>query len=662
MFTHWYRSRGRNFDITNSTQFDQMFIYGREIFQNVAQIVDGIFNQFVRRPGRREPFFTSYCNGTTSTCAGMSQHGSQALARRGFTPIQILRYYYPSDINIVQSTNFGPRNPGAYPGTALRQGSIGEDVRRIQLYLNRISGNWWIPAIRNPNGVFGADTRETVVAFQRLFNLNPDGVVGPITWYEITRIYVAARNLAQLVSEGQRYSIGKAPPTVVLSQGARGEAVVELQFLLNFIGTFYNDLPYVVQDNVFRDTTRLAVIEFQTRFGLTPDGVVGPLTWARLYDVYRAIRNTVPLPPPASDIPPFPGVPLQVGTRSDDVRLMQTYLNTIARANPSIEILVVDGIFGPRTQAAVREFQRIFGLTQDGIIGQNTWYRIVDEFNLLQGAPTPPQPPAPPPPPPPPPVPPTPPFPGTLLRIGSRGEDVRLMQRLINNIARVYPIIPGNLAEDGIFGPITQASVIALQTFFGLNPDGIIGPITWGRIVNVNAALPNITAPRFPGNLQVGSRGDNVRILQQHLNDLAPFYPSITRLAVDGIFGPITQGSVIAFQRIFGMTPSGVVTLTVWNMIVSMRNLLAPEGGAVSVMAMSDDMAKFGVDDADIVNPIESHYNDMDMQGMQDKFGHFYDQGDSVPFFIAPHNPARPLPHSYDKFAWILALLLIRER
>ena len=255
LFTHWYRSRGHSFDITNTTQFDQMFIYGRNIFQNVAQIVDGIFNQFIRRPGRTEPFFSSYCNGTTSTCAGMSQHGSQALARQGWTPIQILRHYYPRDINIVQSTNFGPRNPGAYPGTALRLGSTGENVRRMQLYLNRISGNWWIPAIQNPNGVFGEDTRQTVIAFQRLFNLNPDGVIGPITWYEITRVYVAARNLAELISEGQRYSIGNNPPTVVLrltNPLTRGEAVVELQFLLNFIGTFYDDLSFVVEDGVHR--------------------------------------------------------------------------------------------------------------------------------------------------------------------------------------------------------------------------------------------------------------------------------------------------------------------------------------------------------------------------------------------------------------------------
>ena len=572
LFTHWYRSRGRNFDITNTAQFDQVFIEGRAIFQNVALIVDRVFNQFVRRPGRREPFLTSYCNGspttTVSRCAGMSQHGTQILARRGFTPIQILRYYYPQDIQIVQSTNFGPRNPGAYPGTALRQGSTGEDVRRMQLYLNRISGNWWIPSIANPNGVFGADTRASVVAFQQLFNLNPDGVIGPITWYEITRVYVAARRMAELDSEGQRYSIGNSPPTVVIRQGSRGEAVTELQFLLNFIGQFYNDIPFVIEDSVFRDSTRLSVIAFQRRFGLTQDGVVGPLTWSRLYEVYRRIRGTVPTPqPPPSTpgIPAYPGTLLQVGTRSEDVRLMQRYLNVIARTNPSIEILAEDGIFGPRTQAAVLEFQRLFGLAQTGIIGPITWYRIVDEYNLRQGVgPTPPVPPQP-----------RPPFPGTALRVGSRGEDVRTIQRMLNNIGRVYPIIPP-LAEDGIFGPLTEASVRAFQTFFGLTADGVVGATTWQRIVDINATLPNITAPRFPGNLQVGSRGEDVRVLQQHLNDLVPFYPTIPRLNTDGIFGPITQSAVVAFQRAFGMSTTGVVNQTTWNLIVSMRNLLSP--------------------------------------------------------------------------------------
>jgi len=574
VFTLWYRSRGRQFDVTNNIQFDQYFVYGREIFQNVALIVDQIFNRFIRRPGRREPFFAAYCNGTTSTCAGMSQHGTQALARQGYSSLQILRHYYPADIDVVQSNNFGAANAGIFPGTALKEGSSGGSVRLMQLYLNRISGNWWIPAISVPDGTFETDTRTTVVAFQRLFNLNADGIIGSITWYEITRIYVAARRLAELDSEGQRYSIGENPPTTDLSQGARGEEVVELQFLLNFIASFYNDLPFVVEDSVFRETTRSAVLDFQMRFALTPDGVVRSGTWTRLYEVYQAIRATAPFPQSDTSIKPFSGTPLEMESKGDNVRTMQTYLNSIAKSHPSIGTLAVDGIFGSKTQEAVREFQQLFGLDVDGVIGQVTWYKIVEVYNLLQSGAKPKPPLVTPPQLELPQLPLEPPYPGTLLRIGSRGEDVRTMQRMINSIAQVFPIIPGKLVVDGNFGLITQTSVIALQNFFGLVPDGIIGPLTWKQITEINATLPNITASPFPGNFAEGTRGNNVQIIQQSLNELAPFYPTITQMNVDGIFEPITKSSVLEFQRIFGMASTGIVNQTTWNLIISMRNLL----------------------------------------------------------------------------------------
>ena len=199
------------------------------------------------------------------------------------------------------------------------------------------------------------------------------------------------------------------------------------------------------------------------------------------------------------------------------------------------------------------------------------------------------------------------------------------MQRMLNNIGRVFPVI-APLAEDGIFGPLTDASVRAFQTFFGLVPDGIIGPITWGRVVDINANLPNITAPRFPGTLQNGSRGDDVRVLQQHLNDLVPFYPTITRLNVDGIFGPITQSSVAAFQRIFGMTASGVVNQTTWNLIVSMRNLLAPA-------PMAQALAAF-------LEPADE---------------------ETAPVFMQFEDP--PARHKeYDMFIWLLAVYLLWNR
>lgn len=582
IFTAWYRSRGFNFDITNSTQFDQFYVHGRNIFENMSNIVDEIFNNFIRRQGRREPFISSYCNGTTSTCPGMSQWGSQSLATQGYTAIQILRYYYPDDIQVVESTNFADQM-GTYPGTALSEGSSGADVRTMQLYLNRISGNFWIPAIPNPNGFFGPETTETVKAFERLQNLTVDGIIGRATWYSITRIYVAVRNLAELNSEGQWLGLGEAPPTETLREGARGENVAKVQFLLAYIAEFYDDIPAVVQDGVYRGTTIEAVEAFQRRFGLTVDGVTGPRTWDVLYDVFRSARGVVaqpetPAAPPAPQepeavTPAFPGTLLRQGSRGDDVRLMQSYLRAIAAAYPSVPTLNADGVFGPITDGVVRAFQREFGLAVDGIIGPITWAKVVSVYNSLPQTEVPP-------------------FPGINLQMGSQGQDVSLMQRYLNDIARLFPII-NSLTTDGIFGALTQRSVIQFQSLFGLVTDGIIGPITWGKIASVRGQLSGLSAPGYPGNLiRVGSRGSDVMVVQRYLNAIARRYPSIPHLNVDGIFGPITQGAVTAFQGLFGLTTDGIVGPITWAHLVSVYNMLQIGSVRVSATSVPENMAE----------------------------------------------------------------------
>jgi len=399
----------------------------------------------------------------------MSQWGSQDLAVKGYSPIQILRYYYPTDIQIVQSNSF-TSDTGTYPGTPLKEGSIGEDVRLMQTYLNRISGNFYMPAVGRPDGVFAASTKNSVIAFQRINNLVPDGIIGKSTWYAITKIYVGVKKLAELDSEGERIGIGKVPPTRVVSMGARGEYVVEIQFLLNYISTFFTSIPYVVQDGLFGESTKRAVIEFQKEFGLTPDGVVGPATWRKFYDVYWSIHDTTPpppLPPPPPPPPPqeYPGTPLRVGSRGDAVRLMQTYLTAISKVFPTVPALTADGIFGTLTQNSVMAFQWLFGLAPDGIIGEQTWNRIVSVYNNLPNIAAPE-------------------YPGTLLRAGSRGNNVTLVQKYLNTIAQSYPSIP-TLTADGIFGPMTERSVIAFQRLFGLAADGIIGPMTWNMIVSI---------------------------------------------------------------------------------------------------------------------------------------------------------------------------------
>ncbi len=165
VFTEWYRSQGYSFDITNSTAYDQAFVYGRTVYESISRIVDEIFNEYVRRQGQNAPYFTSFCNGTTTTCAGLSQWGTVSLANRGLTPIQILRTYYPDDVEIAE-TDTVTGYLSSYPGTALRLGSTGLDVQTIQTYLNRIRRNYpAIPAITDEAGVFGNSTQAAVTKF-----------------------------------------------------------------------------------------------------------------------------------------------------------------------------------------------------------------------------------------------------------------------------------------------------------------------------------------------------------------------------------------------------------------------------------------------------------------------------------------------------------------
>lgn len=292
VFTLWYRSRHLDFDITNVTAFDQAFAEGRCIFDNISQIVDGIFNNFLRRPNRQAPFFASYCNGTTSTCDGLSQWGSQSLAQQGYTPIQILRSYYPNDVQVVESNNFGEQ-VAVYPGYALQEGSSSENVRLMQLFLNRIHGNYPGIPVTIPDGIFGAATKESVTAFQNVFSLIPDGIIGKATWYAIVKIYVGVTQLAELTSEGIMIGIGETPPTTTLRMGASGELVLELQFLLDYISEFYYAIPPVVRTSRFGEITQTAVIEFQKNFGLSADGIVGAATWQKLYSVYHSIEGAV---------------------------------------------------------------------------------------------------------------------------------------------------------------------------------------------------------------------------------------------------------------------------------------------------------------------------------------------------------------------------------
>ncbi len=301
IYTEWYRSRNYGFDITNSPAYDQYFVYGRPIYDSISRIVDNIFDEYVRRQGQISPYFTSFCNGTTATCSGLSQWGTVTLAEQGLIPLEILRSYYPKDIEIAQ-TDIRTGILSSYPGSPLRVGSTGLDVQTIQTRLARIRRNYpAIPAITDAEGQFQNSTQAAVTKFQSIFNLTPDGIVGKSTWYKISQLYSAVTRLAELDSEGDALGIGTVPPSSVLRQGSRGQDVITLQYLLNVAAEYYPGIPAPTQDGIFGSGTQQAVTAFQRVMQLNPDGIVGPMTWQALYDVYLGADQNVPSPSPNPD-------------------------------------------------------------------------------------------------------------------------------------------------------------------------------------------------------------------------------------------------------------------------------------------------------------------------------------------------------------------------
>ena len=381
-YTEWYRSRGYDFDITNSTQYDQAFVRGRDIFGNISDIVDDIFNSYVRRQGTIEPYFTEYCNGTTVTCPGLSQWGTVELANQGYTPYEILQSYYGDDIDIVQNAPVRTGTP-SYPGYALQEGDAGNDVQRIQAQLNRISRNYpAIPKIYPVDGVFGKETTDAVREFQRIFGLTVDDVVGNATWYRIAFLYTSVKKLAELRSEGIALSDLPQQYEQVLREGDTGNNVRIIQYYLSVIAAFYDTVPDVAITGVFDEATKNAVIAFQNVFGLTPDGIVGRNTWRDINRTYRGIVESAG--PQPTGVVLYPGTVLRLGSQGEDVEILQTYLSLIADTYTDIPKVPVTGVFGNQTQAAVVAFQQFFGLErQDGVVGPITWDRIASVYEDL---------------------------------------------------------------------------------------------------------------------------------------------------------------------------------------------------------------------------------------------------------------------------------------
>lgn len=251
----------------------------------------------------------------------------------------------------------------AYPGTALRPGSFGSSVARMQTYLNALRGAEYPTLIHlNVDGWYGSATASAVMQYQALNGLSMDGVIGRSTWNAIVDSY-------NTLIGGSADTF----PGITLRDGMRGQDVRHMQNLLNAIARVYTAVNTQSADGVYGENMTNAVRRFQHQFGLAADGVLGRATWGRVVEVYNAMTSGAPMPVST----PYPGGALRVGAAGDSVRCVQSYLNGVQGA-PHLN---VDGVYGQNTARAVTAFQATHGLAPDGVVGPATWQALVAAYN-----------------------------------------------------------------------------------------------------------------------------------------------------------------------------------------------------------------------------------------------------------------------------------------
>lgn len=384
IYTEYYPSRGYPFDITSSTAFDQSFVNGREIFENVSRITDDIFYQYISRRGAVEPLFAVYCNGTTTTCNGLSQWGSVSLAGEGAIPYEILTNYYGENIDIVTDAMIQNIEPST-PSSPLRFGSVGNAVKDVQVRLNRISANYpSINKIAPPYGIFGVITEAAVREFQRIFYLTQDGLVGNATWYKIQIIYNAVKRVSELESEGISLQDVSKQFNSDVTEGMSGLEVSVVQYYLNVVALYNSAVLPPDNDGYYGQKTRESILSFEKEYGLEQDGIVDEETWNVLFSVYFGIVQSIDLSQFGFVGEPFPGTFLSLGSTGENVMLLQTYINAAAELYTDIPEIPVTGTFDTDTRNAIFATQATIGLPVNGIVGPITWDFLSQTYSDIE--------------------------------------------------------------------------------------------------------------------------------------------------------------------------------------------------------------------------------------------------------------------------------------
>ncbi len=472
-----------------------------------------------------------------------------------------ISYIYVSVKDLAELTSEGEKPTGdlvegQYPGTALSVGSSGDNVLQVQFWLNEV-GQYIIgfPEI-SVDGQFGPLTKAAVQAFQLEFGLSNDGIVGESTWNELYKQY----SEAVTDSTPGTLSPGQYPGTA-LSIGSTGDDVKRMQFFLRIVARNNSSIPDLSADGIFGTGTRTSVIAFQNYYDLSSDGIVGQLTWNKIFEVYTDMINGLLTPGARPGV--YPGSSLKVGDTGTNVKEIQYYLYLLSAYYVPLPVIEFDGVFGAQTEQAVKIWQEIQGLTIDGIVGPATWNSVYAQFSKLRTVDGPvsgqkvTE------------------YPGYTLEEGMQGDIVKFLQYMLQYVSSYYETVRPVTNIDGNFNAITAISVESFQQTFKLEQTGIVDKDTWDLITIMyltcsfnTGNINKVPEGQYAGNVLVlGSTGLQVYRLQTYIDSIAIRYCTPDFVNVDGIFNGKTLAAVESFQENFGLQVTGFVDKLTWDTI-----------------------------------------------------------------------------------------------
>ncbi len=378
IYNEWYRSKGYNFDITSSPTYDQAYVENRSTYENINNIVEEIFNNYVVKGNQIQPYFTRYCDGRVTTCDGLSQWGTVTLANQGKTPLQILQYYYGNDISIKYDAPVGDTT-GGYPGYVVGLGNAGNPVLAIQRDLRRIRKNYpAIPDITTTVGIYDEETENAVKKFQEIFGLPITGVVDKATWYKIKYVYTSVKKLSDLYSEGLSLDEATFLYTDELNYGDTGIEVEYVHYFLDALAFLDDDIPRLQTNSIYSNNTITMVKAFQQKYGLPVTGIFTYSDWLVLQDAYDNILKSFPKEYQDYVDELYPDNFLVRGMTGKDVKRLQRFLLAICKYDKSIPGVRVNGEFDDLTEKSIKKIQDDYGFDINGIVGPLLWKKLVE--------------------------------------------------------------------------------------------------------------------------------------------------------------------------------------------------------------------------------------------------------------------------------------------